>query len=304
MGLTSELPLKITATLLTRLRFIFVGVVLALALAVNASAAETDKPPFFKASYQNKQIYLLGSIHIGKADFYPLPLQIEQSFVESDALVIEADVTKANIQHLLQQYGFAKGKQADIASLYPAFCGKNQTMCDGLKPLATWLQANQIGVGRFAELGFSPEAGVDVTFVARDPAKPLLELESVEFQFNLISSFSDKTQAQLLDEAINATDGEMLELISAWRSGDHQALADIMEHQAEESDELLTKLLWQRNHTMTQRIIEILQDSHYQRLFVIVGAGHVVGQQALPELLRNAGADVIDCWKMTCNEYR
>ncbi|WP_153914138.1 TraB/GumN family protein [Shewanella sp. TC10] len=303
MGLTSQIPSKIAMMLQFCLsKFTALGV-LSLLLSSAALAAESDKPPFFKASYQDKEVYLLGSIHIGKADFYPLPLQIEQAFVESDALVVEADVTKANVQQLLQQYGFAKGGQLDINSLYPKYCGKNQTMCDGLKPLATWLQANQIGVARFASLGFTPEAGVDVTFIARDPLKPLLELESVQFQFDLISSFSDKTQQQLLDEAINATDDDMLKLVSAWRTGDHQGITDIMEHQAEDSEELLDKLLWQRNHTMTKRIVEILQQSDYQQLFVIVGAGHVVGQQALPELLQKSGLRVVDCWQTRCNAY-
>lgn len=273
-----------------------------LVIAATAFAAESDKPPFFKATYQDKTVYVLGSIHIGKADFYPLPLQIEQAFVDSEALVIEADVTKANVQQLLQQYGFATAnKQSDLNQRYPMFCAKNQTMCDGLKPLATWLQANQIGVARFASLGFSPEAGVDVTFVARDLSKPLLELESVQFQFDLISSFSDKTQQQLLDEAINATDEDMLALINAWRSGDHKAIADIMEDQAEDSDELLDKLLWQRNHTMSKRIFDILAESDYQTLFVVVGAGHVVGQQTVPQLLQQAGATVIDCWDKQCD---
>ncbi|WP_299573824.1 TraB/GumN family protein [uncultured Shewanella sp.] len=303
MVLTSQIPLKIAMMLQFCSKKVSALVVLSLLVGGSVFAADSDKPPFFKANYQGKEVYLLGSIHIGKADFYPLPLQIEQAFVESDALVIEADVTRANVQQLLQEYGFAKTKQPDIARLYPVFCGQNQTMCDGLKPLATWLQANQIGVSRFAALGLTPEAGVDVTFIARDPAKPLLELESVEFQFDLISSFSDKTQAQLLDEAINATDDEMLKLVSAWRSGDHQAIADIMEHQAEDSDELLDKLLWQRNHTMTQRIVDMLAQTDYQKLFVIVGAGHVVGQQALPELLQKSGLSVVDCWEMRCNAY-
>ena len=38
-------------------------------------------------------------------------------------------------------------------------------------------------------------------------------------------------------------------------------------------------------------------------MFVIVGAGHVVGQKALPELLQKSGLRVVDCWQTRCNAY-
>jgi uncharacterized protein YbaP (TraB family) len=36
-------------------------------------------------------VYLLGTIHVGKADFYPLPSIIEDSFKNADTLIEEVD---------------------------------------------------------------------------------------------------------------------------------------------------------------------------------------------------------------------
>ena len=270
-------------------------------LSNNALAAEEDTPPFYKVTWQGQQAYLLGSIHLGKADFYPLAEQIEFAFMQSDALVVEADVTKADTISLLQQYGSADDallSQAKVTS--KAYCLQAQQLCSGLASFAPWLQAAQISLVRFGRLGYSAEAGVDTTFVAKRQNKPLLELESVAFQFELLSSFTDNTQIQMLDEAINASDEEMLALISAWRKGDEAKLAAIMEYQSGESDELLSKLLWQRNHSMSATMLTYIQQHQDMQLFFIIGAGHLVGQQNIPDLLTKKGASVTACWRQNC----
>ncbi|MGK0408463.1 MAG: hypothetical protein ACJASB_000610 [Shewanella psychromarinicola] len=266
-----------------------------------APAAALDSPVFYKIDYQQQQAYILGSIHIGRQDFYPLAQHIESAFRQSDALVVEADISQGDTGALLQQYG---GLSADIAADVNAsrsvFCQSNQTLCQALSPYAPWLQSAQISMGRFAQLGYSPEQGVDAYFMANRHDKALVELESIQFQFELISSFSTATQLQMLDDSINASDGEMLDLIYAWRQGDDSALATIMESQPGDADELLEKLLWQRNHTMTQKIIQLLQQKTHKQLFIVVGAGHIVGQQAIPDLLKQQGATVTRCRLLQC----
>lgn len=265
-------------------------------------AAQDDKPPFYKVTWKNQQAYLLGSIHVGKDDFYPMAPQIEHAFEQSAALVLEADVNKADTMGLLQKYGYAEAallQQAQHVTV--KYCQSMEQLCVAIQQFAPWLQAAQISMMRFAALGFSAEQGVDVTFAAKRQSKPLLELESVAFQFELISSFSQQSQIQMLDEAVNATDTEMLELITAWRNGDEKQLANIMEQQAGESDELLSKLLWQRNHTMSDKMLVLMQQKTQQTLFFIIGAGHLVGQQNIPLLLRQQGAKVQNCWQQSCN---
>ncbi|MCL1114900.1 TraB/GumN family protein [Shewanella basaltis] len=264
-------------------------------------AVAVDSPIFYKIEYQQQRAYLLGSIHIGQANFYPLAQHIESAFNQSDALAVEADITQGNMAALLQQYGgLSPDIAADVDHTRKEYCQRNQAMCQAIAPYAPWLQSTQISVNRFAALGYSAEQGVDAYFTANIKDKALIELESIEFQFELISSFSDATQIQMLDDAINASDAEMLDLIHAWRQGDAKALAQIMEAQAGESDEFLEKLLWQRNHSMTHKIIELLQNKAQKQLFIVVGAGHIVGQQAIPDLLKQQGATVTRCTLFQC----
>ncbi|QBF82490.1 TraB/GumN family protein [Shewanella maritima] len=264
-------------------------------------AAPSDNPVFYQVNYQGEQAYLLGSVHVGKADFYPLNAKIEQAFADSDALVIEADVTKADVGSLLAKHGqITPSQKAKTDKILQGYCQPQMQLCQAISGFAPWLQASQIGLLRFAQLGFQAEQGVDLTLVARNGDKDLIELESVEFQFELISSFSEQTQYKMVEEAAYVEDVEMLALIAAWRKGDDKQLAKLMEDPQAVTNELLDKLLWQRNHTMAAKIKQLMIEHKGKQLFIVVGAGHLVGQQAIPGLLNTKGMQLKACHRNEC----
>ncbi|MGL4835447.1 MAG: TraB/GumN family protein, partial [Shewanella sp.] len=89
--------------------------------------------------------------------------------------------------------------------------------------------------------------------------------------------------------------------IQAWRSGDEAALDKLMQEQFAGDVQLVDKLLWQRNHTMAAGIVQLLSaDTIPKPLFIVVGAGHVVGDNSVVQLLRQAGATVTACWSAAC----
>ena len=74
----------------------------ALALCCFVSAGATpptggDGAPknfLWKVTGPKGVVYLLGTIHAGKADFYPLPSIIEDSFKKTDTLIEEIDLSQ------------------------------------------------------------------------------------------------------------------------------------------------------------------------------------------------------------------
>src|SRR3569833_4420418 len=63
------------------------------AAAADAEAPAARRYLFWRASSPGSTVYLLGSIHIGRPEMYPLSSAIDQAFARADALVVEADVT-------------------------------------------------------------------------------------------------------------------------------------------------------------------------------------------------------------------
>ncbi|QYJ79260.1 TraB/GumN family protein [Shewanella acanthi] len=274
-------------------------------------AMPSDKPPFYQVQWQGKTAYLLGSIHIGRADFYPMPAQIETALSKAKGLVLEIDLSKIDGRTLLQQYAMAdKSKGLDWQSrdtqtleTMEKYCIGKVSLCQSLQSFAPWLQATQVNLFRYKDLGYSAEYGVDMQFLGRATNMPVFELETAQSQFEMLSSFNSQTQWAMVRDAINLPDDELLELISAWRSGDETALDGLMQEQFAEQggDEMLDKILWQRNHTMADGIIKLLGAESIQApLFVVVGAGHVVGDKSVVQRLKQAGAKVTACWQEVC----
>src|SRR5437588_9914893 len=63
-------------------------------------------------------VYLLGTIHVGRADFYPMPAVIETSFKEADTLVTETDLTEPQgssrlLKLLLQNGTYPRGDSVE-----------------------------------------------------------------------------------------------------------------------------------------------------------------------------------------------
>lgn len=83
----------------SRLLWFFLGC--GLLLSGVAQAKDGDTPPFYQLEFAGKTAFLMGSVHVGKADFYPLSNQIEQAYRHAGALVLEADVRDPAAQQLL-----------------------------------------------------------------------------------------------------------------------------------------------------------------------------------------------------------
>lgn len=168
--------------------------------------------------------------------------------------------------------------------------------------MSPWLQSVQISMQRCVELGYQPSLGVEQYLLDGVGDKPVLELESTEMQLALLDSLALEHQWSMVRESIRGEDREIQALITAWRSGNEKALAELMLHQlsTEGEDVLLEKLLWQRNQGMAERLLSLM-GSNQAPLFVAVGAGHLAGKRSLLEYLHKAGVSSRNCWRQSCD---
>src|SRR5215467_8030528 len=60
---------------------------------------QAEKQPkrgfFWEARKADRKIYLFGTVHVGRADFYPPNIEYLRRFNEAKAIVVEADVFNA-----------------------------------------------------------------------------------------------------------------------------------------------------------------------------------------------------------------
>lgn len=274
--------------------------------AKQASAVKTTtaKPLFlWKISKGTKFAYLLGSIHLVPKNFYPLPTDVEQVFAKSDALVLEIDESKLNPLEL-QAFTMAR-------ALYePGDSIEKHLSSDALKELTTyaestgqnlaaygrwrpWFASIMIPIMELKKRGFDEKSGIDKHFLnaAKANDKPVEEVETADFQIRLLSDFNEDLQDKLLLSALRdvaKTDEDVVQMTQAWKSGNPEqmdALVTQDERAHPELQPVMEKLMYDRNIGMADKIETFIESGKHH--FVVVGAGHIVGNRGILKLLKD-----------------
>lgn len=282
------------------------AIALLFVLATQWAVAANDRAPFWAFKSDSATVYLLGSIHFADASFYPLRTEIEQAFKDSDYLAVEADILNVDMA-AVQQYIQSRGMYAGNESLRDHVSDKTwqalQTYIEtsGL-PVPVQFFAKQkpalvaMAISSFMlqQHGLSPQLGIDIHFLkqAANTGKPILELEGMEQQLEMLLSLDDPDL--FLQKSLEDADkvGEMIEqMVAAWKSGDGEALNQMMIEQpiADEPkmERLMEQLDFERNRQMVKKIEGYLQKGG--TYFVVVGAAHLVGDKGIPSLMEQQG---------------
>ena len=280
--------------------------VAALALCCFASAraappaAEDGASKHFlwKVTGSSGVVYLFGTIHAGKADFYPLPSIIEDSFKNADALIEEIDLSDpgeaARIDQALAAVGgytngdtitnhLSEATRSHLAE-YMKKSGLSEPAVAHKRP---WLVSMLVELREMKQMGFDPSYGLDQHFLdeAQQSHKQIGALEDAGSQLKLLSSLSEEFQDRLLLNSLvdMAKSHDVVDLLTrAWQSGDTAALQELITGSVRDYPQLkplMTKLIDDRNTTMAAKIERFLQTP--KCYLVAVGAAHLVGDNGI-----------------------
>ena len=273
------------------------------AFASQLATAAGDKLLFWRVDTPGATIHLLGSMHMSTADVYPLRPEIMQAWRDADYLVVEVDISGAR-EAQVQQAILANGMYFDGRTLqddlsprtYAAFAARLNS--SGLPPEMTrmmkpGLAALMLMAQELEKAGLDPEQGIDKYFLRQAAGnKPILELETVELQMDVILNLSQPDAAirQTLSQ-IDNMDAMLERRVSAWKRGDAEDLArQVIDEELAAIPELAEdhrRIYDDRNHAMTAKIAEM--QARGGNYFVVVGAAHLVGDQGIVSLLEKRG---------------
>ena len=271
-------------------------------VAAGRDAAAAEKHFLWKVTGGKGMAYVLGTIHVGTKDLYPLAPVIEDAFSRSDALIEELDPTQTGellrvaqdiIKDGIYPVGdslanhLSKATQEQLEEY-----AKTNPLGPGYARAKPWLLSLMVMQVELKQLGLDKTKGLDLHFIeeATQAKKPIEALETAAFQIKLFSSFTDALQDQLLMttllDAQKAT--KIVDLtLQAWRAGDSAQMESVITGEVREHPFLrpvMEKLLYERNAAMTQKIEAALETG--KTYFVAVGAGHLVGERGILEALR------------------
>lgn len=262
---------------------------------------------FWKVEKDGSELYLLGSIHHGNQEMYPMRPELNAAYANSDHLVVEVNMAAPMSEQRAKDIGnkymlyndnttladhIDAKTYAQVKSIFEEK-GASTAALDTSKAWVTYMQLINLNS---AQDGYGGGLGVDRYFLQKVIAsgKSILELESVELQYEMLNNFSDELMASLIKgiiEAFNQPDSSIASMANVWLTGDEAALVKTVEDM-KAIPEYYQTTIKDRNNGMIEKIEGYLKDKSKETYFVVVGAAHMVGEDGIVNRLKEKGYTV------------
>jgi uncharacterized protein YbaP (TraB family) len=268
---------------------------------------QTKRGFLWEARKGDRKIYLLGTVHVGRPEFYPPNIDYMRRFDEAKAVVVEADVFDAKrVGDVVQRLGLYPDGQPgldtrlgdDLKARVLAQAKRFGLDANRIWRMKPWMVANTLVILQATGSGYSPAYATESFLFqyATASGKPLLEIESIELQLDIFQRADEQTQISYLEQAVRGietgdAEREVRRIVDAWERRDHAAaerlIGDI--HSAKSRGErFVAEQLFDARHPRMIEAIEKYTASGSVYL-VAIGALHYFGPRGLVETLRARG---------------
>ena len=275
------------------------------AMAAGAAApaeAKDAKPAMWKVSDRDTDIYLFGTVHLLPPGTRWRTAKFDKAASEAGTLVVETIIDEKNPQPFVQELirlSVRTGLPPILDRVRPekraalqAVITKSGIPQAALNNLETWAAAFQLLQLQFKELGVSGNDGVELalrtTFAAA--GKPVEQLETNAQQLGFFDTLPEAAQRELLEGAIEEPAKAKVQfdaMITAWMSGDVDAIGRTFNSEFQASPELKEALLLRRNANWSYWLHSRLAQPG--TVLVAVGAGHLDGPDSVQRQLAARG---------------
>lgn len=279
----------------------------ALVLCCSLSWAQAGaNPALYQAHKGGVKLYIVGSIHAGKGDFYPLHPTVQQAFSKADTLYLEIapeQMTPEKITKAMQSFALLSTpvplKKRMSSQTYQKLLPqieKYKLPAHQLMFMQNWSIIIQLTVAAINDMGLNKDFGVDQYFSeqAKKAGKPIFGLETIDEQFAAIA-LMEKIDSQtlyenFLDEMQHAASW-LTDIEKAWRRGETSKLSALYKEydDRQQQAELMQALLDERNLNWQRKISKLPAGKTYM---LVVGDMHVHGDNNILQLLSESGFDV------------
>ena len=272
---------------------------------------KVSKGFFYEVNNKGNKIYMLGSIHVGNSSLYPIDENIIKALKSSEKIYMEIDLSNREEAKKMRQkiyYNDGKNLKDDLGEeLYSRvlkiFQGYGMEE-DQVKILKPWAIYNTMASDPKGE---SPKGsfGVESYFLALSLLNKIEidELESMEFQSNILSNFDKKTYVEMIENLTaeiekngykNINSG-LYTLLDAWQNGDRDKMKSILSLKGDEASEKFNEaILDERDEGMAKKIDAMLKKDGKNTYFILIGSAHLVPENSVTGILKNMGYKVIE----------
>jgi len=277
------------------------------AAPVVAETINGDRPAMWRVADSDTEIFLFGTFHLITPGTEWTSDAMKAAMVGTGVTYFEADTSSPeglqSIQQAVQQYGLnppgvtlSSTLGAERAAKFKSIADQYGVPMANLEPLRPWLASLSVTLVAYQQAGLDPNSGAEMilTGLAKEQGDEIRFLESGESQIIALASLDDNQDFSAFDDGIDQLGNlkeEILALQEAWRSGNVAVIEEqIVASIRDVSEPAFQALLVRRNENWVVQINDLMaSDGQY---FIAVGAGHLVGEESVVDMLRKQGFTV------------
>lgn len=265
----------------------------------------TDRGLLWRIEKNGRTSWLYGTLHVARLDWLPPGPELRHALQGSDLLALELNpLDTAALQPLAEAGDPARNARVLTPARRTRLAEATARAClppNALVRLRPALRAATLVSISGRDQGLYPDFGIDLALatLAKQSGKPVRALETAELQLALLAGRNAAEEGGLFDRYLDALEAPhasavLGRLARAWADGDEATLAsypdwcNCLDHP---DDRALMREMLARNSPMADQIAALHNNG--QRVLAAVGALHMVGIDALPDLLRARGFNVV-----------
>ena len=266
-----------------------------------ADMTPDSKHFLWKVSDENSSVWVLGSIHLADSTLYPLAPVIDSAFTQAEELAVELNMNDDEVVKEVGEQSAARGVLAEgsLRDLLPqdmwnavdSLCTVWNVPVVMIEKMRPWLAATTLSSVAFVQAGLDPEYGIDFVLLDRaaSDGKDIVGLETAEEQISALADTTESDSAGVyylkttLHE-ISEFESLVSNLMKAWKTGDDEMLARLLDQDGESDDEsqqsdlkfkdeFEQRIYLNRNAKMAESIAGFLREN--RNVFVVVGVAHL-----------------------------
>lgn len=263
-----------------------------------------DRGFLWRARKDGRDSWLYGTLHVARKPWaFPGP-QVRSALQASDKLALELDMMDPELLRRLAMVMVASPNQRPLpGELQRRLRDQSAAACVGgeLAALRPEMQAVTLTVMIGRRAGLEAAYGIDMFLAgyARQLNKPVMSLETPEAQIGMLLQATPEDTEKFVDRALSDLENGLAlptlnRLAEAWARADWNELSHYADWcrclETEADRALMRRLIDERNQAMVRQF----QARHAagEKLFVAVGALHMIGPEGLPALLAAQGFEV------------
>ena len=262
-------------------------------------------PALWRVRGDRGTVTLFGSVHVLPPNVEWQTPEVNRAIKRADVFVFEVPIDAGTINQVTALVGergtlppgqslrkmLPAGSQADLDKAVAA-AQLPEAAVDNKRP---WLVSLMLVSAHLRQHKQQFFLGADSVVMqkAKDGKKEIRYLETADQQLALIAPSDTAVELQALEEELKSfatEDADIAAITDAWEKGDTASLDAVTSKEFEGHPEARAAFFTDRNRNWVKQIEAMLHER--KTFFITVGAGHLVGKDGVPSLLRADGYKV------------